>query len=79
MIFLYVIKSLNYNFRYVGITNNIQNRIRRHNNGYNLSTKKYKPFELILIEKFINYKEARKREVFLKSGQGRIFLDNLKK
>jgi putative endonuclease len=77
MVFLYVIKSLNHNFRYVGITNNVKDRIRRHDSGYNLSTKKYKPFELILVEEFINYKEARKREIFLKSGQGRMFLSSL--
>jgi len=77
MIFLYVIKSLNHNFRYVGITNNIKKRIERHNKGRNLSTRNYKPFKLLLTEKFDNYKEAREREIFLKSGQGRKFLDNL--
>jgi len=77
MIFLYVIKSLNHNFRYVGITNNIKRRIRQHNIGYNISTRKYKPFKLLLTENFNNYKEAREREIFLKSGQGRKFLNTL--
>jgi len=77
MIFLYVIKSLNHNFRYVGITDNIKRRIRQHNIGYNISTRKYKPFKLLLTENFNNYKEAREREIFLKSGQGRKFLNTL--
>jgi putative endonuclease len=77
MIFLYVIKSLRHNFRYVGITKNIERRIERHNKGHNLSTKNYKPFKLLLNENFNNYKEERRREIFLKSGQGRKFLDNL--
>jgi len=77
MIFLYVIKSLNHNFRYVGITDNIKRRIRQHNIGYNISTRKYKPFKLLLSENFNNYKEAREREIFLKSGQGRKFLNTL--
>jgi len=77
MIFLYVIKSLNHNFRYVGITNNVEERIERHNKGRNLSTKNYKPFKLLLKENFNNYKDARQREIFLKSGQGRKFLNNL--
>ena len=77
MIYLYVIQSLNHNFRYVGITNNLEKRIEQHNRGYNISTKQYKPFKLLLSESFNDYKEARQREVFLKSGQGRKFLDSL--
>jgi putative endonuclease len=77
MIKLYVIKSLVKNFRYVGITNNIDKRLERHNKGRNLSTRKYRPFELIHTEEFNDYKQARIREIFLKSGKGREFLDNL--
>ena len=77
MIILYVIKSIYNNYRYVGITNNINERLKRHNNGHNKSTKAFKPFTLIHTEKFNNYKEARKREIFYKSGVGRKELDNL--
>jgi len=78
MINLYVIQSINKKYRYVGITNNTDKRFQQHNNGYNKNTKSYKPFKLIRTEKFKNYKEARKREIFLKSGVGRKFLDTLK-
>jgi len=78
MIELYVIESLNSKFRYVGITNNLKERLYRHNNGYNKSTKSFKPFKIKLTEKFNNYQEARKREIFLKSGVGRKFMDSLK-
>nr|AKQ02660.1 Excinuclease ABC C subunit domain-containing protein, putative endonuclease [uncultured Parcubacteria bacterium Rifle_16ft_4_minimus_37658] len=78
MIYVYVIESINKSFRYVGITNNVNERIRRHNLGYNKSTKPNTPYELILVENYTDYKEARKREKFLKSGQGREFLNNLK-
>jgi putative endonuclease len=77
MIILYVINSIGDNFRYTGITNNLRRRLSQHNNGLNKSTQPYRPFELILSEKYKTYKEARKREVFLKSGVGRKFLDNL--
>jgi len=77
MIFLYVIRSLKHNFRYIGITGDIERRIKQHNSGYSMSTKKYKPFKLLLTENFNDYKDARRREIFLKSGQGRKFLDNL--
>lgn len=77
MIFLYVIVSINKKFRYVGITNNLTRRLNQHNNGYNKNTKNYRPFKLIHTENFKDYKDARKREIFLKSGIGRKFLDNL--
>ena len=78
MIKLYVLESLNSKFRYVGITSDINRRINQHNKGYSKSTKNFKPFKIKLIEQFDSYKEARKREIFLKSGVGRKYLDNLK-
>lgn len=77
MIFIYVIKSRNKKFRYVGITNDVFKRIRDHNSGKNKSTAPYGPFDLKLKEGYADYQEARKREIFLKSGQGRRFLDSL--
>jgi len=78
MVYLYAIKSLQKKYRYVGITDNLERRIRQHNSGYNKNTKAFAPFEIILIEHYKDYLEARKREKFLKSGQGRKFLDSLK-
>jgi len=77
MITLYVIKSLSKKYRYVGITNNLNKRLKQHNSGYNKNTKVYKPFKLIHTENFQNYKEARKKEIFLKSGAGKKFLNLL--
>jgi len=77
MIFLYVIKSKVKKFRYIGITNNLTRRIRDHNSGKNKSTAPYIPFDLNFKEEYYSYEEARKRERFLKSGQGRKFLDEL--
>jgi putative endonuclease len=77
MIYVYVIKSRNKKFRYVGITDSIERRIREHNSGKNKSTAPYLPFDLILKEEYDNYSKAREREKFLKSGQGRKFLDTL--
>lgn len=77
MITVYVIRSTVKKFRYVGITNNLEQRIKTHNSGKNDSTATYKPFTLIHAEKLSDYSEARKREKFLKSGVGRKFLDSL--
>ncbi|MFH0806185.1 MAG: GIY-YIG nuclease family protein [Candidatus Brennerbacteria bacterium] len=77
MVWVYVICGKN-KFRYVGITKNLEERFRRHNHGRTPSTKPYKPFRLFYKEEFLDYKAARIREKFLKSGTGRNFLDNLK-
>ncbi len=77
MITVYIIKSLNSNYHYVGISNDLKNRLLRHNSGYNKSTKPYAPFKLIFSEVHKSYKEARKREVFLKSGKGREFMGTI--
>lgn len=77
MIFIYVIKSKEKKFRYVGITNDYKRRFQEHNQGKNKSTKFYLPFDLICLEEYSDYIEARKREKFLKSGKGREFLDTL--
>ncbi|MDP3935286.1 MAG: GIY-YIG nuclease family protein [Candidatus Giovannonibacteria bacterium] len=73
-----MIKSLKKKYRYVGITNNLERRFGQHNQSHNTITKPYAPFEIVLKEQYPDYKEARKREKFLKSGQGRKFLDSLK-
>ncbi len=77
MIFIYVLKSLKKEFRYVGITNNLEKRLGQHNDGKNKSTKFYLPFAIILKEEYPDYKTARRREKFLKSGEGRAQLDAL--
>jgi predicted GIY-YIG superfamily endonuclease len=46
MWFVYIIKSLRYNFIYIGSTNDLQRRLEEHNSGISKSTFPYKPFEL---------------------------------
>ncbi len=71
---VYVIKSINFDFRYVGFTSNLTRRLHDHNRGYNKSTKHYKPFNLIYTESCETSTIARKREKFFKSTRGRNFL-----
>ena len=76
---VYAIKSINKNYIYVGLTNNLEERFRRHNNGYEKTTRAYRPFILFYEEKFKTRIEARKREKYLKSGVGKEFLKSLLK
>ncbi len=73
----YVLFSKKLNKRYVGSTADVQLRLNEHNSGHSRFTKGGIPWSLIYIEKFNTLSEARKRELFLKSGIGRKFLDNL--
>ncbi len=79
MYFTYVLFSKKLNKRYVGSTADVQLRLIEHNNGHSKFTKGGIPWSLIHTEKFNTLSEARKRELFLKSGVGRKFLDNLLK
>ncbi len=77
MFSVYAIKSKKKRYIYVGLTNNLERRLKQHNNGRSRTTSPYKPFELIYSEVFGTRIEARKREKYLKSGQGKDFLYRL--
>ena len=79
MYFVYVIQSLSHGTRYVGSTDNVTKRFNEHNIGKCRYTSGRKPWRLISQEKFNTRSEAMKREKFLKSGQGRKYLDEILK
>jgi len=66
MWYVYIIKSLNKNWYYVGSTNSIERRIGEHNNKKVQSTKAYTPFELVWQKEFVDETEARSYERLLK-------------
>ncbi len=76
--YVYVIRSKVKSYTYVGITNNVERRIKEHNSGYNRSTRPYFPFELLFTKEYPDKKSAREYEKFLKSGKGREFIAKLK-
>ncbi|MBU2444376.1 MAG: GIY-YIG nuclease family protein [Bacteroidetes bacterium] len=77
MFTLYALKSISRNFIYVGMTENLEDRIKRHNSGYNRSTKKFAPFKLIFSENSQTGEKARSREKYLKSTSGKRFLRSI--
>jgi putative endonuclease len=63
--------------RYIGSTSKLpEDRIKDHNNGSNKFTRHNRPWNLLASEEFLTKNEALKREKFLKSGQGRKWLDD---
>ena len=73
---VYVLYSRKCEKRYVGYTSNLIDRFTSHNvlgtKGWTMS---YRPWTIIHLEFFELKKEAIIREKFLKSGQGRAWLD----
>lgn len=68
---MYVLQSLFDGRTYVGSTNNFDRRLNQHNSGKVKSTKHRAPFKVLFTEEFQTLTEARKREVWWKSGAGR--------
>jgi putative endonuclease len=72
--FVYVLKSEDTGRLYTGMTKDLSSRLSFHNSGKVRSTKAYRPWTLVYYEDCNNQAQARKREVYLKSGFGRKFL-----
>ena len=70
MYFVYILKSLKDYGYYIGQTENLDDRIKKHNNGQVKSTRLRIPFILIRKEGFNTRSEARKRENYLKKLKG---------
>lgn len=77
MYHVYVLWSNKLKKRYIGFTENIEKRFKEHNTGKTHFTKSGIPWTIIYQETYTNKYSARKREIFLKSGQGRKYLDDV--
>ncbi|QNL22340.1 GIY-YIG nuclease family protein [Hyphobacterium sp. CCMP332] len=71
---VYVLKSQKDLENYTGYSTRILKRIKEHNNGKSKSTADRTPFELIYCEFHRSMKDAKRREKYLKSNQGRRML-----
>ncbi len=77
MVDVYAILSIPSNEIYVGMALSAEKRLKEHNNGKNRFTKGLRPWKIIHIEYFADWKSARVREKYLKSGVGKEFLKRL--
>ena len=66
MFFIYIIESEVDKSLYVGQTNNIEDRFRRHNAGRNRYTKTKAPWKLLYFKEYETRSEAMKVEKYLK-------------
>ena len=74
MFYTYVLQSKTNSDLYIGYTDNLKRRFVEHNQGLNLSTKRYKPWKIIYYECCLDKDDARRRESYFKTSQGRRLL-----
>ncbi len=77
MYYVYILQSLKDSRTYVGYTANLDRRLSDHNSGRVRATKYRVPFKIMSFEKFDSMVEAKKRELWWKSGAGRRKLKEL--
>ncbi|WP_245967128.1 GIY-YIG nuclease family protein [Ulvibacterium marinum] len=68
---MYILHSTEFNKFYVGLSQNIDKRLKEHNEGWSKSTRAYIPWRVVHSKKFKTRMEARTREKYLKTAAGR--------
>ncbi len=72
--YVYLIESLSAEGqRYVGMTDDLKQRLQKHNTGESSHTSKSKPWKLITYVAFTERAKAEAFERYLKSGSGHAF------
>jgi putative endonuclease len=77
MFTVYVLRSQRTGRRYVGSTGDLAQRLKEHSGGKVRATKGGRPWTLVYKENHTTNSAARRREISLKSGQGRAELDRI--
>ena len=70
MYYVYVLKSVDKDWHYVGYTSELQRRFNDHNHGKVESTKKYRPFKMVSYIAVERKAVTINLEKYLKSGSG---------
>jgi len=74
MYYVYILFSEKDKNLYTGFTPNLKARHERHQNGFVKATKHRRPLKLIYYEAYSNELDARRREIYLKGGKGKLEL-----
>ena len=74
MFYTYILRSKQSDRLYTGYTNDLRKRFKEHNDKKSFHIKSRGPYELIYYEACIEEKDARSRELYLKSGKGKRFI-----
>ena len=74
---VYVLESLLDNGFYIGVTGNLEDRLKRHFEGRSKATKHRGPWKLVYTEIFNDKHLACKREYYFKSLKSKVFIKRL--
>ena len=74
MYYTYILRSMKDMDFYTGSTKDLKLRFEQHNKGLVESTERRRPFELIYYEARLDQNDATKREKYLKTYHGKMFL-----
>ena len=77
MYIVYIIQSKIDKRLYKGLTTDLDRRIKKHNSRRTKSTRPYKQWNIVYFEEYSSKEEARKREQFFKTGEGRELLKKI--
>ena len=75
--FLYILHSAIFGKYYIGISNDLEGRIRRHNAEHKGFTGKANDWQLVYFEEYPTRKEARLREITIKGWKSRRMIEKL--
>jgi len=72
---VYILKSTKHLAKtYVGITEDLENRLKEHNTGLSYYSKRYAPWYVVTYVVFGDKKLAESFEKYLKEGSGQAFM-----
>ncbi len=74
MWFVYILKSIDHSFTYIGFTNDLDRRLKEHNEGLSQSTKHYAPLVLDAYVAVKTKMKAIELEKYFKTGSGKAVL-----
>ena len=77
MFYAYILINQDGKRTYTGHTSDWEKRLIEHNRGEVVSSKNYRPYEILYFESFGNLKDAKARELFYKSSLGRYHLKKI--
>ena len=75
--YVYILQSLKDESYYIGSTNNLADRVERHNQGRSKYTKPKRPWKLASFEEFLDRPDAVQREYEIKSHKRRGYIEVL--
>jgi len=75
--YVYFLQSKKDGSYYIGVTSNIEIRLKEHNSGLSKSTAPKRPWILVRVEKYPDIKTAYQREQFIKAKKSRKIIEKI--